>query len=827
MGLPVIYHHDDHAPAAVLGGKASALRELSSFNVPAWFVVQPEAQDVPAGELERLIDGACARLVPGGGPFAVRSSALAEDGIAHSFAGQFDSFLDVPQGDVPRHVRRVWESAQRNRVAAYTAERGVESRVTMAVLVQVMITPVCAGVAFAVDPVTGDDVVTISFVSGTSDRLVSGEVSGHGVRVDRGGSVHRTVDDAEGDSLVDDALAREIARVVWAISDQRGLPQDVEWAWDGSELHIVQARPITSAPVGELTIWDNSNIAESYGGVTTPLTFSFARRAYEEVYRSFCRLLGVSERAVAANGEVFGNMLGSLRGRVYYNLMNWYRLIAMLPGYRVNAPFMEQMMGVESSLPDEAVRKLRAESDLERGAGQSLLALAGLARSLLALVYRHATLRGRIGSFERLLETSLRTGDDPFAERAPLELVEEYRSLESRLLTRWDAPILNDFFAMIYVGLLRRVCDRVSDDGEGLHNALLLEVGDIVSVQPARRIEAMAQGIDASDARLLELLEHADASTREALEHWPALKAQVDDYIREFGDRCLQELKLETPTLRDDASPLLRSVAAMARRPRGQSASRASRGDSDERLRACLRGRPATAMAARFIVPRARARVRDRENLRFARTRVFGYVRRLFVALGGRYAAQGLLDAPRDIFFLEVAEALGLATGTSTILDPRATVASRRAQFERERSEPPLPVRFETRGSVNPLRPIVRPTPRAPSDDTQSVLRGIGCCPGVVRGRARVVTDPVGVELDHADILIAERTDPGWVMLFPAASAIAVQHGSVLSHTSIVARELGLPCAVAVPRLLERVRDGDTIELDGSAGTVTLLEPAL
>lgn len=231
-------------------------------------------------------------------------------------------------------------------------------------------------------------------------------------------------------------------------------------------------------------------------------------------------------------------------------------------------------------------------------------------------------------------------------------------------------------------------------------------------------------------------------------------------------------------------------------------------------------------MAARFIVPRARSRVRDRENLRFARTRVFGYVRRLFVALGYRYVEQGLLDAPRDIFFLEVEEALGLATGTSTLLDPRTTVASRRAHFEGVRNEPPLPVRFETRGSVNPLRPIVRPTPRVLSDDTQSVLRGIGCCPGVVRGRARVVTDPIGVALDHADILIAERTDPGWVMLFPAASAIAVQHGSVLSHTSIVARELGLPCAVAVPDLLKRVRDGDTIELDGSAGTVTLLESA-
>ncbi|MEO1534891.1 MAG: PEP/pyruvate-binding domain-containing protein [Planctomycetota bacterium] len=824
MAARLIHHHDDSDRDAPLGGKASALRELSSFNVPAWFVVIPEAQRLPDGELEQLVDAACERLGSSNGTFAVRSSALAEDGSDHSFAGQFDSFLHVPAREVADHVRRVWESAHSQHAAAYASERGTDTRVVMAVLVQRMIHPTCAGVAFAVDPVTGDEVTTISFVAGTADRLVSGEESGHDLRVDREGRVERGGSADESSSFLGDAVARDIASVVAGISRTRGAPQDVEWAWDGSALHIVQARPITSAPSGELAVWDNSNIAESYAGVTTPLTFSFARRAYEEVYRTFCRQLGVSKAVTAERDEVFRHMLGSLRGRVYYNLMNWYRLIAMLPGYRVNAPFMEQMMGVESALPDAALELLRREAAPNAGVLGSVRAVLGVTRSIAALVYRHTTLRRRIRSFESLLETSLRTDADPFAGRSTHELVREYRLLECRLLPRWDAPILNDFFAMIFVGLLRKLCDRVSDDGEGLHNALLLDVGDIVSVQPARRIEAMAEHVRSSDGRLLKLLADADGTTLDCVKDWPDFRSQVDDYIQTFGDRCLQELKLETPTLRDDPTPLLRSVAAMASRSPREAMNQPKAIASDARLRECLRGRPVTALAARFVVPRARARVRDRENLRFARTRVFGYVRRLFVALGQQFAALGLLDEPRDIFFLEVEETLGLATGVSTLLDPRATASARREEFERQQNEPPLPVRFETRGPVNPVRPIVRPKPAVEVDRTSPTLQGVGCCPGLVRGRARVVTDPVGVRLAPGDILIAERTDPGWVMLFPAASAIAVQHGSVLSHTSIVARELGLPCAVAVPGLLDRVADGDPIEVDGSAGTVTLVE---
>src|SRR5207302_10774316 len=160
------------------------------------------------------------------------------------------------------------------------------------------------------------------------------------------------------------ALARQSGR-------RFGRPQDVEWAVEGGKLYLLQSRPITSLnavadPDGVVNIWDNSNIAESYNGVTTPLTFSFARRAYEEVYRQFCRILRVPGAQVEASADVFRHMLGLVRGRVYYNLLNWYRLLSLLPGFKANRRFMEQMMGVKEGLPEHFVAEMSQSTRAER-----------------------------------------------------------------------------------------------------------------------------------------------------------------------------------------------------------------------------------------------------------------------------------------------------------------------------------------------------------------------------------------------------------------------------------------------------------------------------
>ena len=114
------------------------------------------------------------------------------------------------------------------------------------------------------------------------------------------------------------------------------------------------------------------------------------------------------------------------------------------------------------------------------------------------------------------------------------------------------------------------------------------------------------------------------------------------------------------------------------------------------------------------------------------------------------------------------------------------------------------------------------PAQAVPASDTR---RGLGCCPGVVRGRVRLVINPRAVQLRAGEVIVAERTDPGWVMLFPLASGLLVERGSLLSHSAIVARELGLPAVVALAGVTAWLKDGDWVELDGGSGVVRRLAP--
>jgi phosphohistidine swiveling domain-containing protein len=292
-------------------------------------------------------------------------------------------------------------------------------------------------------------------------------------------------------------------------------------------------------------------------------------------------------------------------------------------------------------------------------------------------------------------------------------------------------------------------------------------------------------------------------------------------------------LKLESSTLHDDPLPLFRAVAALARQTAAAGATSAhdTGGSAADRLRQESRRRVADALASHpvrrivfgWVLRHAQRRVRDRENLRLERTRLFGRVRRIFLEIGRRLHAADRLDDPRDIFSLEVDEVLAFADGRATAVDLRALAALRAREFA-EYAEGPAPDdRFETRGPVYVGNDFRREAERAPVSGDE--MQGLGCSPGLVRGPVRIVTDPTTADLGHGAILVAEHTDPGWIMVFPSARGVLVERGSLLSHAAIVARELGIPAVVSLPGITRWLRDGDWVEMDGAAGIVRRVPP--
>jgi pyruvate,water dikinase len=852
----LIRHSDDFASAAPLGGKAGALARLGSTGlpIPEWFVVTPDANlasESCAAEIQRL----ALTLAPGATFFAVRSSALDEDGAEHSFAGQLDSFLFVPPGRILEKVEAVRRSGFSERILAYREERGLTAPPRPpAVLVQRMIDAEAAGVAFSADPVSGRrGRALVSAVFGLGSALVSGEADADTFTVDRSGTVvsrmivqkrtaHRAAPGSvEGvraqpvaaakvtQPVLTDEQAAQVAALARATARHFGRPQDIEWALAEGKIWLLQSRPITSLagiadPDGELNLWDNANIAESYSGVTTPLTFSFARGIYEAVYREFARLMGVPEPRIEENRDLFPRMLGLVQGRIYYNLISWYRLLALLPGFTVNRGFMEQMMGVKEGMPEEVLAKLIPAGRWARVRDGFALAgsCAGLARN-------HFTLPGQITRFYARLNRALRPCDPPLEAMRPDELANHYRNLERQLLLRWDAPLVNDFFAMMFYGVLRKLTANWCGDTDGtLQNDLLCGEGGMISAEPAKRVRELA-GLVAGDANATTVL--CEGSAR-AIERWLSsvseFRLRYEAYLEKFGDRCLEELKLESLTLHDEPLTLLRSVGQFARR--FGAAGLVTGGEAETKLRAAAEARVRRSLGLRmlrrlifsWVLKHARARVRDRENLRFERTRLFGRVRRIAVELGKRLHAMGRLEAPRDVFYLTVEEMLGFVEGTTVTTDLKALVAMRQREFATYRESPAPSDRFATRGAVHLGNAFQAETAAiAPEGDA---LQGIGCCPGVVRARARVILDPRNASIESGEILVAPRTDPGWIMLFPSAAGLLVEHGSLLSHSAIVAREMGIPAIVSITGVTAWIRTGEWLEMDGSTGVVRKVE---
>ena len=323
---------------------------------------------------------------------AVRSSGIDEDSADHSFAGQFSSFLHQRGINAIRDsIKRCWASGFSERALAYRKQHGLSlQNIRVGVIIQRMVDAAVAGVAFSRNPLAplNRDCVMVDAVLGLGEGLVSGLLDADHYTMSRkdrtvkqtvvqkkeaiypspSGATHLVAvpkPDQEKAALSNEQV-HAVADCAISFENFFGGPQDIEWAIDsGGVLHILQTRPITTLPPAaffdpmingkEATLWDNSNIVESYSGVTSPFTFSFASHAYRQVYVQFCEVMGVPQQVIEEHEAMFRNMLGSIRGHVYYNLINWYRLVQLLPGMGSNAAFMETMMGVKQSLhPDVA-----------------------------------------------------------------------------------------------------------------------------------------------------------------------------------------------------------------------------------------------------------------------------------------------------------------------------------------------------------------------------------------------------------------------------------------------------------------------------------------
>lgn len=799
-----------------------------------------------------------------GKKIAVRSSAQGEDSAQLSFAGQLSTFLFVEtEEDALKRLKECWASAYSARGLSYRAQNKIalDIPIQVAVVFQEMIDSEKSGVLFTCDPIKGKaDQIVVNSVYGVGEGLVSGLLdadfftlekhSGKLLKSELAMKDSKLVrgDSAEGTREVEvepalreiaslsDAELGKIAEIGREIENFYRCPQDVEWGYRDGKFYVLQARPVTTAvenSTGLLYVWDNSNIVESYGGITLPLSFSFAHHNYHWVYVQFCEILLIPQRDIRRMDYYLRNMLGIFYGRIYYNLLNWYKLTSILPGFKYNRSFMETMMGTRHSLADEIADRIKPPGFHETTASKIRRTISGL-----KFFYFHLTIQSMVDRFLKYFHQVYDKYRHIDYSRLPADEIQAlYQEIENQALLEWKAPIVNDYLCMIHFGILKKLTGLwLANLSDTLQNDLLCGEGNLESAEPTRELIRMAAQV-ASDPKLKKLFESTPSEDcREALkqaaqdgEPFKTFDARVERYIDLYGFRCMNEMKLEEIDLYQDPSFLFVCLKNYLRNGQidlesYEKREKEIRHTAEKKVRDSLSGWKS--LVYHWSLRNARRAVRNRENTRFCRTRIYGIARAMFNGIGRDFAARGMIDKPEDIFYLLMPEVFGAIEATLPAQDLKLLIEVRKKEYARYQDLEPSS-RFITRGPtyvMNNHFPESEVAEETPIDLPPNCLKGSGCCPGIIEGTVKVVLSPKDDLELNKEILVTLRTDPGWIPLYPSASALLVERGGLLSHSAIVAREMGLPTIVGVPGLTQKLKTGMRVRINGETGLVEILE---
>lgn len=815
--MPNIYWLDDaELPRDVAGGKGAGLSRLAAagFPVPAGFVIPPAAvrqlTEGGASDVLEEIVSAWATLAPGGQEVAVRSSAIAEDGEQASFAGQHETILRVADhAALLDAIAACGESASNETSRRYREDRGIdEAQAQMAVVVQLMVEAEWAGVAFSIDPVSGDrDTVVVEAVPGTGETLVSGEVAGQRWVFGRPG-FDLCESPVETDAPAD--MARTVAEAAVACEELFGSPQDIEFAWADDTAWMLQSRAITAAgenagwtsefdtPTDDATEWTNANIQEVLPGLLTPLSMSIYRESSRVGYN-----VGFQKLKLLAKDE-WPPFMGTFYNRAYLNLTVTRLIAERTIGGNGNTIEQQYLAG------DGNGATANREPFLKRAKFKAM--------SALPLVKMTLTIRSAADRIERQtreLERELHAIDP--ATLSNQELVEHLNRVLAFGAESFAVHLQTSGVALLgFDSVTKMVRPILGDETEGRAPALFsgmrgvesarigLDLWDLVLVARSTGLDTAILGGD------------FDPSSPELPDGW---RASWRAFLARHGHRGLNEMEASARCWRVDPTPVVKMLASYLRLSEEHSPPATLKRQETERRRLtrdlASRMNPVKRRIFRKVLSDGQGWVALREQTKSSIVRAARIPDHFLPEIQVRLRTAGTIENDGDIFFLAKDEIESALRGSGSLEDYRDAVRRRRRELERNRYVA-LPERFF--GRPAPIEPDL------PQHDG-AVLRGTPVSPGIVTGRARVIEDPAtDGPLEPGEILVAPVTDAGWTPLFALASGLVVNLGSALSHGSTVAREYGLPAVVNVSNATKVIRTGELVTVNGSAGTVAIID---
>ncbi|MDE5788867.1 MAG: hypothetical protein K2H78_00455 [Clostridia bacterium] len=761
-----------------IGGKAYNLLSLGIKNTPPLFVCPASyfERAEKDGSLKAQLEKDIQNLLSDKKLYAVRSSAVDEDSASDSFAGVHDSYLNVRKKDVLSYIEKVRDSAFTERAVAYRKTKGLRAErenIAIAVVIQEMVEADFAGVINTINPVTDNpDEIVISVTRGLGDKIVDGTESGSTYTV-FGGSVK-----VDGEDILSGKLLRGIVGLAKEVARKTNTFQDIEFACRRGKVYFLQARAITTYgdinPHKRNLLIDNSNIIESFFGVTSPLTFSFANDVYRQVYCAALKCGKVRKKIYDAVSPSLADMLYYFEGKIYYNMNSWYHGLSIFP-MKNTASYFENMIGAHSGTGEYRRVKMNG-ADVIRFAATFISKLRNIDKL--------------VDSFEEKFERTVMPYYGKKLTGTNAQLLALADKIERDITGDFVIPIINDCAVMYYFGRLRERAEKLGISPEEL-NKYISNGGDVKSADSATKLVELVEAIKSDSAIYNDFATLDEGALAEKYRSGTPVSSKLDEYIRLFGARVIDELKLETVTMIEDEKLLYRLVKdnlALTYKPP-------------------VYEQPAVPKKLKRLVEKTKKYMRLRERLRLKRTYVYSVVRNIFLALGENYCKEGRLESARDVFYLTKKEAL---SGEGDF----ARLVEKRKAEEREYLTKPT---FDRIAFFDGKPLFVK------ANRKKGGLQGIPSGNGTVTARVSLMQSPQD-KLVAGNIILTKRTDPGWISLFPLAGGLIVEYGSMLSHSFVVARELNLPAVVGLKNATELIPDGATVFLDGLHGEVKILD---
>ncbi|HYM37179.1 MAG TPA: PEP/pyruvate-binding domain-containing protein [Nitrospiraceae bacterium] len=739
--------------------------------------------------------------------WAARSSATDEDATGATHAGIYRTTLGVTTEGLPDAILDCWASLWTATALAYHERLESSQMPAMAVVLQPMLAPQTAGVAYSRHPVTGrTDVVVINAVQGLAEPLVSGRAVPDQVVVQTGDGpriTERLVADASrSQPVLSDHDAFALAGQIRAIEQTLGHAVDVEWALADGTLWFLQARAIpptrTTATLTEpMCVWSRANFKETMPDLPSPLGISFLQEFMELAILRYYRTLGCTRPPGMSSVRI-------VRGRPYINVSLFQFFMAQLGGDPDS--IADQMGGQLHPLPVHPPRLplwkllpagLWMEWQMRRAARVAPRWFADMKRMAGEQTMEPAHALSPAGLLDRLDRLS--------------------RQLYERDLT---FPTVGGVSQGLYV--LRLLLERrLGREGHVLLNASLQGRSRVISAQQIFRLMELAETAGQEHAaRMFFLAEPWDPSQFRSRLAGTIFLHSFDEYLADYGHRAVGESDMMSPRFAEMPEYLLGIIRTHLQKPPAKSVAEIrhdqdrARAETLRQIRAAFGWRVHEWLFFRWCHRRLARYLALREGNRHALMYFSMASRRLLLLMGRHFADSRRFAAADDIFFLTADEIQEIASGSGR--DWKRLVAARQAERERN-------ARLEAPDTIIGTGP---PAAQENSTRVSGILTGLPISPGCVEGPARLVRSPDDrANVRPGDVLVVPVIDPGMAPLFGLAAGVVAEMGGTLSHGAIIVREYGLPAVANVEDAMRQLTDGERVLLDASRGEVRRLEP--